>query len=95
MYTKHRQELYQARKAWVKTLVRPLPSLSLGLLPNACVAGLYMYSNEVRRTLKDGLCTNLYICVAGLYMYSNEVRRTASTLTSKYVLQGCTCTATR
>jgi hypothetical protein len=27
MYTKHQQELYHARKAWVKTLVRPLPSL--------------------------------------------------------------------
>ncbi len=32
-----------------------------------------MYSNEVRRTVKDGLHTNLCICVAGLYMYSNEV----------------------
>jgi hypothetical protein len=35
-----------------------------------------MYSNKVRRTVKDGLHTNLYTCVAGLYMYSNEVRRT-------------------
>ncbi len=26
MYTKHRHELYHARKSWVKTLVRPLPS---------------------------------------------------------------------
>jgi len=27
MYTKHRLELYHSRKAWVKTPVRPLPSI--------------------------------------------------------------------
>ena len=27
MYTKHRHELYHERKAWVKTLVRPLRSI--------------------------------------------------------------------
>jgi hypothetical protein len=27
MYTKHRHELYHSGKAWVKTLIRPLPSI--------------------------------------------------------------------
>ncbi len=27
MYTKHRHDIYHSRKAWVKTLVRPLPSI--------------------------------------------------------------------
>ena len=33
MYTKHCHKLYHARKAWVKTLVRPLPFLLALTLP--------------------------------------------------------------
>ncbi len=33
IHTQHRHELYNPRKAWVKTLVRPLPPLWVLLLP--------------------------------------------------------------